>query len=212
MGITRPGIKEPGFIITEDQEERIAAALDIIEAHMGLEARGPAYGICLRAMQDVQATPGENLSPMRKAFQAALVLSSELQSQLDALAADPTAEDALESIPGADARLSRTQAQLADLQALLMAVVQDALPHSRKFPEQVGPVRDVVTGLAELYERTTGRPAASGVRNDRINETVSGPFFESVDVILKAAGKYMSQESLRKEIERYLGEVEPAKT
>lgn len=211
MTITRPGIKEPGFIITEDQEERIAAALDIIEEHMGLEARGPAYGICLHALQDAQGTPGENLSPTRKAFQTALALSSDLQGQLDALAADPTAEDALSSIPDAEVRLSRAQAQLADLQALLKSVAQEALPHSTKFPEQVGPVRGVVIGLAELYERTTGRPAASGVRNDRINETVSGPFFVSVDVVLKAAGKYMSQESLRKEIDRYLGEVVPAK-
>lgn len=212
MGITRPGIKEPGFIITEEQEESIAAALDVIEARMGLVARGPAYGICLLALQDAYGTPGKNLSPTRKTFQNVQSLSSELQGQLDSLRTDPTAQDALSSIPDADAQLSRTQAQLADLQALLKKVMQDALPDSAKFPEQVGPVRGVVIGLAELYERTTGRPAASGVKNDRINETVSGPFFESVDAVLKSAGKYMSQEALRKEIERYLGEVEPAKT
>ncbi|NCC69669.1 MAG: hypothetical protein EOM14_16035, partial [Clostridia bacterium] len=199
MAITRPGIKEPGFIITEDQEERIAAALDIIEAHMGLLARGTAYGICLLALQDTQGTPGKNLSPTRKAFQAAVALSSELQEQLDALHAEPTAQDALSSIPDADAQLPRAQAQLSDLQALLKNVMQNALPDSAKFPEQVGPARGVVIGLAELYERTTGRPAASGVRNDRINETVSGPFFESVDAVLKAVGKHMAPEALRKE-------------
>lgn len=212
MAITRPGIKEPGFIITEEQEERIAAAMDVIEAHMGLLARGPAYGVCLLALQDAKGMQGENLSPTRKAFQNALALSSKLQEQLDALAAEPTAKDALASIPDAEVRLARTQAQLADLQAILKTIVQDVLPHSSKFPEQIGPVRGVVIGMAELYKRTTGHPAASGVKTDRINETVSGPFFESVDAVLKAAGKYMSQESLRKEIERYLVEVETAKT
>jgi len=212
MTITRPGINEPGFIITEDQEERIAAALDTVEVHMGLLARGPAYGICLLALQDAQGTPGKNLSPTRKTFQNVLALSSELQGQIDALHADSTAQDALSSIPDADAQLSRAQAQLSDLQALLKHVMQNTLPDSAKFPEQVGPVRGVVIGLAEIYERTTGRPAASGVKNDRVNEIVSGPFFESVDVVLKAVGKYMSPEALRKEIDRYLGEVVPAKT
>lgn len=65
---------------------------------------------------------------------------------------------------------------------VILNMVQEKIPKSRRWPESINPEKEVIRGLARLYQNSTGKEPKAG--SCRRNDLYQGAFFNLVEDVL----------------------------